>query len=151
MTADEKNMKRAINFAVAAKEIGEVPIGAVIMLDGRVVASGKNMREIKNNATLHAEIIAINRACKKLGSWRLCDCELYVTLEPCPMCAGAIINSRIKRVVFGAYDKKAGAFGSVLNLNEFPLNHKCELLGGVLEQECAALLSTFFKELRNKK
>ncbi|MDL2287648.1 tRNA adenosine(34) deaminase TadA [Eubacteriales bacterium OttesenSCG-928-G02] len=152
MTAnDKKFMKSAIKRAKAAAEIGEVPIGAVVVCDGKIISSGKNMREIKQNALLHAEISAIDRACKKIGAWRLNECELYVTLEPCPMCAGAIINSRIKRVVFGAYDLKAGAFGSVFNLNDFPLNHKCELLGGVLEQECADILSDFFKELRIKR
>lgn len=148
---DEKFMRHAIRRAEAAEALGEVPIGAVIVKDGKIISSGKNMRETKTNALLHAEITAIDRACKKLGAWRLCDCTLYVTLEPCPMCAGAIINSRIKRVVFGAYDKKAGAFGSVMDINSFPLNHKCEVRSGVLEDECASLLSDFFRELRKKK
>ncbi len=148
---DEKFMRHAIRRAKAAQALGEVPIGAVIVKDGKIISSGKNMRETKTNALLHAEITAIDRACKKLGAWRLCDCTLYVTLEPCPMCAGAIINSRIKRVVFGAYDKKAGAFGSVMDINSFPLNHKCEVKSGVLEEECALLLSDFFRELRKKK
>jgi tRNA(adenine34) deaminase len=151
----EKNdiyfMKRALSKARTAAKYGEVPIGAVIVKDGEIIASGRNMREKKNNALHHAEIIAIDRACKKTGAWRLTDCTLYVTMEPCPMCAGAIVNSRIKRVVFGCYDKKAGAFGSVMDMNAFPLNHKCEVLGGVLEEECAALLSDFFKDLRKKK
>ena len=141
-------MKSAMKRAIAAGSIGEVPVGAIIVKDGKIISSGKNMRESKANALLHAEITAIDRACKKLGAWRLSGCTLYVTLEPCPMCAGAIINSRIERVVFGAFDKKAGAFGSVMDINSFPLNHKCEVEGGVLQQECAELLSCFFKELR---
>ena len=141
MTQDEKFMKHAMTRAKAAAALGEVPIGAVIVKDGKIVSSGKNMREIT----------AIDRACKRLGAWRLCDCTLYVTLEPCPMCAGAIINSRISRVVFGAYDSKAGAFGSVMDMNSFALNHKCEVEGGVLESDCAALLSGFFSDLRKKK
>lgn len=148
LTDDEKFMKRALSKAGEAAAVGEVPIGAVIVYGGKVIASGKNMRETKANALLHAEITAIDRACRKLGAWRLCDCVMYVTLEPCPMCAGAIINSRIKRVVFGAYDPKAGAFGSVMDINSFPLNHKCEVTGGVLEVECAEALSSFFRELR---
>jgi len=148
---DEKFIRYAIKRAKAAEALGEVPIGAVIVKNGKIIASGKNMRETKTNALLHAEITAIDRACKRLGAWRLCDCTLYVTLEPCPMCAGAIINSRIKRVVFGAYDKKAGALGSVMDINSFPLNHKCEVKSGVLEEECATLLSDFFRGLRKKK
>lgn len=143
-------MKRAIARARAAARCGEVPIGAVIVKDGEIVASGRNMRELKRNALHHAEIIAIDRACKKLNRWRLCDCTLYVTMEPCPMCAGAIVNSRIKRVVYGCYDKKAGALGTVFNLSEYPLNHKYVVEGGVLENECASLLSDFFAELRKR-
>lgn len=151
----EKNdiyfMKRALSKAKTAAKHGEVPIGAVIVKDGEVIASGRNMREKKNNALHHAEIIAIDRACKKTGAWRLNDCTLYVTMEPCPMCAGAIVNSRIKRVVFGCYDKKAGALGTVFNLHDYPLNHKYEVEGGILEKECALILSDFFLELRKKK
>lgn len=151
----EKNdiyfMKRALSKAKTAAKHGEVPIGAVIVKDGEVIASGRNMREKKNNALHHAEIIAIDRACKKTGAWRLNDCTLYVTMEPCPMCAGAIVNSRIKRVVFGCYDKKAGALGTVFNLHDYPLNHKYEVEGGILEKECALILSDFFSELRKKK
>ncbi len=143
-------MKRAITRAKAAAKDGEVPIGAVIVKDGKVISTGRNMREKRKNALLHAEIIAIDRACKKIGAWRLMDCTLYVTMEPCPMCAGAIVNSRIKRVVYGCYDKKAGALGTVFNLADFPLNHKYEVVGGVLEKECAGLLSEFFSELRRK-
>ncbi len=150
----EKNdvyyMKRAISRAKAAERYGEVPIGAVVVKDGKIIATGRNMREKSKNALTHAEIIAINRACRKLGAWRLLDCTLYVTMEPCPMCAGAIVNSRIKRVVFGCYDKKAGAYGSVFNLKDYPLNHKYEVIGGVMEKECADLLSNFFAELRKR-
>lgn len=144
-------MKQALKRAKAAYKDGETPVGAVIVKDGVVIASGRNYREKKKNALMHAELVAINRACKKLGSWRLVDCDLYVTLEPCPMCAGALINARLRRVVFGAYDGKAGSFGSVVDLNEYPYNHKLEIEGGVLEEECAAMLSDFFKELRLKK
>ncbi|MGI6717484.1 MAG: tRNA adenosine(34) deaminase TadA [Eubacteriales bacterium] len=148
MTEDEKFMKKALERAKKAASKGEVPIGCVIVKDGRIIASGYNKREEKKNSLLHAEMVAINSACKKLDAWRLCDCTLYVTLEPCPMCAGAIINSRIKRVVFGASDPKAGAFGSVVNLNEYPFNHKCLISSGVLGEECAAILSAFFRKLR---
>lgn len=148
MTEDEKFMKKALERAKKAASKGEVPIGCVIVKEGRIIASGYNKREEKKNSLLHAEMVAINSACKKLDAWRLCDCTLYVTLEPCPMCAGAIINSRIKRVVFGASDPKAGAFGSVVNLNEYPFNHKCLISSGVLGEECAAILSAFFRKLR---
>lgn len=151
MTDDEMFMKKAISRAKAAAKIGEVPIGCVIVKDGKVIASGKNMRETKTNSLLHAEISAINTACRRLGAWRLCDCDIYVTLEPCPMCAGAIINSRFRRVIWGASDSKAGSFGSVVNLNEYPFNHKCVLVPGVLKDECASLLSDFFRSLRLEK
>ena len=144
-------MKQALRRAKTAYKDWETPVGAVIIKDGVIISSGRNYRENKKNALMHAEIIAINRACKRLGSWRLVGCELYVTLEPCAMCAGAIINSRIKRVVFGAYDAKAGSFGSLINLAEYPYNHKPEIVGGVMADECSALLSEFFKELRIKK
>lgn len=143
-------MKHALQKAKTAKRYGEVPIGAVIVKDGKVISTGRNMREKRKNALHHAEIIAIDRACKKLGAWRLIDCTLYVTMEPCPMCAGAIINSRIKRVVFGCYDKKAGALGSVFDISQYPMNHKFEYTGGVLEHECAGILSDFFAELRKR-
>ncbi len=143
-------MKRALSRAKAAAKEGEVPIGAIVVKDGKIIASGRNMREKSKNALHHAEAIAISRACKKLGAWRLTDCTLYVTMEPCPMCAGAIVNSRIKRVVFGCYDKKAGAYGSVFNLNDYPLNHKYEVIGGIMEKECASILSEFFAELRKR-
>ena len=145
---EEKFMKEALKQAKKAASIGETPIGAVIVRDGEIIARGYNKRETKKNALLHAEIIAINKACKKLGGWRLPRCEMYVTLEPCPMCAGAIINARIPRVVFGAYDKKAGAFGSVVDLNAYPFNHHPEIISGVSEGECASALSEFFKKKR---
>ena len=147
---DLKFMKHAITRAKAAAKCGEVPIGAIIVKENKIISTGRNSRETKRNALNHAEIIAIDRACKKIGAWRLNDCTLYVTMEPCPMCAGAIVNSRIKRVVFGCYDKKAGALGSVFDLSQFPLNHHFEYIGGVLETECATLLSNFFTELRKR-
>ena len=148
---DERFMLEAIEEAKEAAKIGEAPIGAVIVRNGEIVGRGHNRRETGKNALYHAEITAIDTACRTLGGWRLPGCTMYVTLEPCPMCAGAIINSRIERVVFGAYDAKAGSVGSVVNLFDLPYNHKPELLGGVMEKECASLLSDFFSELRKKK
>ncbi len=148
---DEKFMRRAIELASEAASLGEVPVGAVVTMDGEIVSEAYNRREIDKNATAHAELIAIDAACKKLGGWRLHRCELYVTLEPCPMCAGAIVNSRIKRVIIGAKDSKAGALGSLLNLNFYPLNHKPEVKFGVLENESCAILQEFFKRLRDKR
>ena len=147
----EKFMKSAIKRAKTAFSHGEAPIGAVIVKDGRIISSGRNRREEKKNALLHAEISAIDRACKKLGGWRLCGCDIYVTLEPCAMCAGAIINSRIENVYFGAYDKKAGSFGSIADFNSFGYNHKPGVYGGILEKECSELLSDFFRGLRESK
>ncbi|MDO5125764.1 MAG: tRNA adenosine(34) deaminase TadA [Ruminococcus sp.] len=152
----EKNefyMQKALKLAMQAYEIGEVPIGAVVVKKstGEVVGEGYNRREIDKSSTAHAEMIAIDQASKKLGGWRLIDCEIYVTLEPCPMCTGAIINSRIENVVFGAYDSKAGSCGSVVNLFELPYNHKPEFIGGVLGVECGNILSDFFKKLRIRK
>jgi len=143
-------MKRAIACAKRAASRDEVPVGAVIVKDGVVVATGSNMRERATDAVAHAELIAIRRACKKLGRWRLSDCDLYVTLEPCPMCAGAAINARLRRVVFGAYDQKAGALGTVVDLNSFRFNHLLDVQGGVMEERCAKLLSDFFRKLRAK-
>ena len=148
---DEKFMRRALELAAEAASLGEVPVGAVVVMDGEIVSEAYNRREIDKNATAHAELLAIDAACKKLGGWRLHKCELYVTLEPCPMCAGAIVNSRIKRVVIGAKDSKAGALGSLINLNFYPLNHKPEVLFGVLEGEATHLLQKFFRHLREKK
>ena len=141
-------MMEAISLAEEAGEMGEVPVGAVIVKNGEIIARGKNEREAKRNALSHAEIEAINNACKNTGSWRLEDCEMYVTLEPCPMCAGAIINSRIKTLIFGAYDSKMGSIDSVINLCDLPYNHKVEVYGGIMEDECLDLLKNFFKTLR---
>ncbi len=145
---DKKFMALALNEAEKAFNEGEVPVGAVIVKDGEVISVGHNMREQKNNALSHAEIEAINSACKKLGSWRLDGCELYVTLEPCPMCTGAIINARIKTVVFGAFDKNMGCMDSVINLCDYPLGHKVEVYAGICEDDCQKLLQEFFKKLR---
>lgn len=147
---DKDFMLAAIAQAKLAAEEQEVPVGAVITRKGEIVSVGRNRREYGKNALYHAEIEAIDNACKALGGWRLWECEMFVTLEPCPMCTGAIINSRIRRVVFGAYDKKAGCCGSVTNLFDMPFNHKPELEGGFMQEECAAILSDFFKRLRNK-
>lgn len=141
-------MKLAIYEAQKAAEKGEVPVGAVIVKNGEVIAATHNLREEKQNALSHAEIEAINVACQKLGSWRLDDCEMYVTLEPCPMCTGAIINARIKTVIFGAYDSKMGCMDSVINLCDYPFNHKVEIYGGIMEDECLSVLQKFFKNLR---
>ena len=135
---------------IAAAE-GEVPVGAVVVRNGEVVSVGRNRREKDKNALAHAELEAITLACKKLGGWRLWECDLYVTLEPCPMCTGAIINSRIRRLVYGAKDMKAGSCESVINLFDLPYNHKPEVVSGVMAEECAALLSDFFSQLRKKK
>lgn len=145
---DRKFMKKALELAIEAKNKGEVPVGAVIVKNGEVISVGRNMREEKNNALSHAEIEAINSACKKLGDWRLDNCEMYVTLEPCPMCAGAIINSRIKTLIFGAYDSKMGCIDSVINLCDLPFDHKVEVYGGIMEDECVAVIKDFFKSLR---
>ena len=148
----EKFMMEAIRRARKAEMLDETPVGAVVVKDGKVIASGYNKRETKKNSLCHAELIAINRASKKLGGWRLHGCELYVTLEPCPMCAGAIIQSRIDKVYFGAYDYKAGCAGSRINLFQNDMfNHNVEVEGGVLEKECSLILSNFFKKLRKRK
>ena len=144
-------MREALALARKAFELGEVPVGAVAVWDGEIVGRGMNLRETDKNALRHAEIMAIDDACKKLGGWRLWKCDLYVTLEPCPMCAGAIINSRIRRVIYGASDPKAGSCGSLSNLFEMPYNHKPEVTRGVLEEECSSLLSEFFTKLREKR
>ncbi len=149
MLFDEEMMLKAIEQAKKAYALGECPVGAVIT-DGRgnIISEGYNRRETDNSPTAHAEIIAIENAAKKLGNWRLSDCTLYVTLEPCPMCAGAIINSRIKRVVYGAFDEKGGVCSSVLNLFEYPFNHKPLVRSRILEKECGEILTEFFKKLR---
>lgn len=151
MTEQEKYMKAALKLAQKAADEGEVPVGAVVVCDGKIVGRGRNRRETKKNALCHAEIEAINKACKKLGGWRLHRCDLYVTLEPCPMCTGAIINSRIKTLYYGAPDPKAGSCGTLTNLFDIAYNHKPEVITGLLEEECAETLRTFFRELRARK
>ena len=144
-------MKAAIRRAKTAAKHEEIPVGAVIVHNGRIISGGRNRRETAKCALCHAEISAISAACKKLSGWRLFECDMYVTLEPCPMCAGAIINSRIRNLYIGALDPKAGSFGSVINFNDLPYNHKPEIHYGVCKDECSALLTDFFKELREKK
>ena len=141
-------MKEALKEAKKAAEELEVPVGAVIVHKDKIIAKGRNRRETSKNALFHAEIEAINNACKKLNSWRLIGCTLYVTLEPCPMCAGAIINSRISEIIYGANDPKAGSCGSVTDLFSLPYNHKPVVTGGILKDECAEILTNFFKNLR---
>lgn len=148
---DEFFMNKAIQYAKVSAMEGEVPVGAVIIMGDEIISYGRNRRELGKNALYHAEIEAINNACKKLGGWRLWKCEMFVTLEPCPMCAGAIINSRIPRLVFGAKDTKAGSCGSVVNLFELPYNHKPTVTYGILENECSSMLTEFFKNLRQNK
>ncbi len=145
---NKKFMSEALTEARIAFNKGEVPVGAVIVKDGEIIARAHNLREEKQNALSHAEIECINEACKKLGSWRLDGCKMYVTLEPCPMCTGAIINSRIETVVFGAYDLKAGCMDSVINLCDYPFNHKPQIYGGIMEDECQGILEEFFRNLR---
>ena len=151
-TIDEYYMKEAIKEAQKAEAIDEVPIGAVLVMDGKIVARAHNLRETEQNAVAHAELIAIDQACRETGTWRLEGSILYVTLEPCPMCAGAIILSRVKRVVYGAADPKGGCAGTLMNLledNRF--NHQSEVISGVLERECGMLLSDFFRKIRERK
>lgn len=148
---ENKFMQTALELAKQSAIEGEVPVGAVIVKGDEIVGTGRNRREYGKNALYHAEIEAIDSACKKLRGWRLWQCEMYVTLEPCPMCAGAIINSRIKTVYYGASDYKAGSFGSVVNFNDLPYNHKPQIVGGVMADEAQTMLSTFFKELRSSK
>lgn len=145
-------MLKALEQAKIAYKKNEVPIGAVIVKDGKVIAEGYNKREKKQNALFHAEIVAINKACKKLKSWRLDDCDIYITLEPCLMCFGAILNARLKNCYFGAYDKSGGSISSNSELlNKSILNHKLNVEGGILKEECADILSTFFEEKRKLK
>ena len=148
---DKDFMQLAIEQAKLAAAELEVPVGAVIVRNGEIVSVGRNRREKGKNALAHAEIEAIDLACKKLGGWRLWECEMFVTLEPCPMCTGAIINSRLRRLVFGASDGKAGSCGSVINLFDLPYNHKPEVVPGFMAEECSALLTDFFSELRRAK
>ena len=148
----EKFMKEALKEAKKAYDKLEVPVGAIIVKDGKIIARAHNLKETKHDTTKHAEILAIQKASKKLESWRLLDCEMYVTLEPCSMCAGALINSRVKKVYIGALDEKTGAAGSVFNLFEdYKFNHKVEIEKGVLQTECEKILKDFFKMLRKMK
>ena len=152
MEPKEYYMKQALKEAEKAYKKLEVPVGAIIVKDGKIIARAHNQKENKTDTTKHAEILAIQKASKKLKSWRLIDCEMYVTLEPCSMCAGAMINSRIKKVYIGAKDEKTGAVGSVLNLfNDYTFNHKVEAENGIMETECQEILKQFFKELRKIK
>ena len=152
MDSKEKFMKEALKEAKKAYEKLEVPVGAVIVKDGKIIARGHNLKETKKDTTRHAEIIAIEKASKKLGAWRLLDCEMYVTLEPCSMCAGAMINSRIKKLYIGALDEKTGAVGSVLNLiGDYKFNHNIEVEKGILKEDCEKILKDFFKDLRKIK
>ncbi len=152
MLTDNEYMLEALSLAQKAADLGEAPIGAVVVKKstGEIVGRGYNLRETGKSPLAHAEIMAINEASKTLGGWRLIDCEIFVTLEPCPMCAGAIINSRLERVVYGASDAKAGSVGSVINLFSLPYNHKPQITSGVMQEECSKILSDFFKKLRNK-
>ena len=152
MEEKEKFMKEALKEAKKAYNKLEVPVGAVIVKDGQVIARAHNLKETKLDTTKHAEILAIQKASKKLNSWRLIDCEMYVTLEPCSMCAGALINSRIKKVYIGTSDEKTGAVGSVFNLlDDYTFNHKVEYEKGILQEDCEKLLRDFFRELRKMK
>ena len=144
----ETFMNEALRLAREAALMGEVPVGAVVVIGDKIIGRGLNRREKGRNALYHAEIQAIDEACKRLGGWRLWECEMYVTLEPCPMCAGAIINARLKNVVFGAYDEKAGCFGSLDNFSEKGFNHRPHIIGGYMEDECAEVLREFFATKR---
>ena len=149
---EEKFMREALKEAKKAYEKLEVPVGCVIVKDGKIISRGHNLKETKKDTTKHAEIIAIQKASKKLNSWRLLDCEMYITLEPCSMCAGGIINSRIKKIYIGALDEKTGAAGSVLDLfHDYTFNHKVEVETGILQEDCEKILKDFFKELRKSK
>lgn len=152
MTQDERWMQKALLQAQVAARRGEVPVGAVVVSEGRIIARAHNRRESGKDPTAHAEILALRRAAQKLGGWRLSGCTLVVTMEPCPMCAGAAVNARIDRIVFGAYDEKAGCCGTILNVTgQAAFNHRCEVTGGVLEQDCRAVLQDFFRQRRKNK
>ncbi len=151
MIQEEQFMREALALAREAADEGEVPVGAVVVRDGEIIGRGRNRRECGKNALAHAEIEAIDMACRALGGWRLSGCDLYVTLEPCPMCAGAIINARIDRVIQGSADPKAGSCGSIVDLFSMPYNHRPLLVRGVLEQECSEILREFFRSLRNRR
>ena len=147
---DEYYIAEALKEALVAEALDEVPVGAVVIHKGKIIARAHNMRQSNKCATHHAEILAIEEACRTLGGWRLPDTTLYVTMEPCAMCAGAIINARIPRVVFGAYDLRFGAFGSLFDISALALNHKVEIIGGIMKDECRDVLSTYFKRKRIK-
>jgi len=150
--SDRLFMKQALEEAQQAALLGEVPIGAVLVYEGKIIARAHNLRETTQNATTHAELLVIQEACKKIGSWRLEDTTLYVTLEPCPMCAGAILQSRVPRVVYGARDQKAGCVDSLYHLlNDERFNHECDVTEGILAEECGQILTDFFKALRERK
>ena len=152
MTLDEKYMKEALKQAKKARDIEEVPIGCVIVYQDKIIGRGYNRRRVDKNTLSHAELNAIKKASKKMGDWRLDDCEMYVTLEPCQMCAGAIVQSRIKKVYIGCMNPKAGCAGSILNLLQVEkFNHQVEIIKGVLEEECSTIMKEFFKNLRGKK
>ena len=151
LTNHEIYMNEALLLAKEAANEGEVPVGCVIVHDGKIIGRGRNRREMNKNSLAHAEIEAINEACNTLGGWRLPECTLYVTLEPCPMCAGAIINSRIENAVIALPDAKSGALGSVINFNTYPLNHKVNLTYGILEIEAREIMQDFFTKLRQKR
>ena len=151
MTKEEKYMKAAVREARKAEALGEVPIGCVIVHEDKIIGRGYNRRIVDKNVLAHAEIAAIRKACRKMGDWRLEDCTMYVTLEPCPMCAGAILNARIAEVHYGVREENTGACGSVLNLFEEPFGHRPRLYRGPLEEECAALLRDFFLSRRQNK
>lgn len=151
MTKEEKYIKLALKQAKKAQLIDEVPIGCVVVKDDKVIARGYNLRETKNNVIKHAEIVAIEKACKKLCSWRLVDCDIYVTLEPCPMCAGAIYQARMKRVIFGASDLKAGALGGNFDMYKEKLNHYPEVIKNICENECSEIIREYFKNKRKNK
>lgn len=148
MKTHEEYMMQALELARIAANQGEVPVGAVVVKDGEIVACGYNRREFGNDATAHAELLAIQEACQKLGTWRLSGCDLYVTLEPCPMCAGAIVNARVDRVFYGTKDARGGALGSILDLRTYPLFFTPDVTGGICENKCRELLQEFFKKRR---
>ena len=143
-------MTEALKLAKIAAKVSEIPVGAVIVRNDTIIATGYNQRENKHNALSHAEIEAINNACKALNKWRLNDCDIYVTLEPCPMCAGAILNARINKLIYAVSDYKSGACGSVINLFDMPFNHRPKIVTNVLEKECAEELTNFFQNIRQK-
>lgn len=149
---DEAYMQIALELARQAYEINEVPVGAIVVKKstGKIIGKGYNRREIDKNPLAHAEIAAIKQAAETLGGWRLLDCDIYVTLEPCPMCCGAIINSRIERVIFGAFDSKSGSVESIINMFDLPFNHKPKIVSGIMKKECSEILSDFFTELRKR-